>query len=172
MEAQFYRLPGTTTALHLHPAAVDKVFLKKKNNSLSVSCFPFSDTDSGLRFGQRNRFLLRQWLCRLLHCRDLDGAADLTPHAVDFRVRSAHDHAFKHHGSIRRPQRSIDFCTSVRVKHSKAHTLLSPSVPPRRSWTPESPSSSCSFCTCLFLWRYFSSRLTFPLIFSPVVFFP
>lgn len=93
-----------------------------KNNSLTVSCFLFYDTDSGLRFGERNRFLLRQWLCRLLHRRDLDGAADLTALAVDFRVRSAHDHASKHHGSIRRPQRSIDFCTSVRVKHCKAHT--------------------------------------------------
>lgn len=110
--------------------------------------FLFYATDSGLWFGQRNRFLLRQRLRRLLHPGDLDGPGDLAAAAVDICVRAAHDHALKHHGSVWWPQRPIDFCTTVRVKLSKARA---PSLPPRRSWTQE------RFCMCLFLWRYFSS---------------
>lgn len=90
--------------------------------SLSFVRILFYDTDSGLRFGQQYGFLLRQRLRRLLQRRDLDGAADLSAHAVDFRVWSALDHAFKHHGSIRRPQRPMDFSTSVGVKRSTLRT--------------------------------------------------
>lgn len=68
--------------------------------SSGVFCIWFYATDSGLRFVQRNKFLLRQWLRRFLHSRDLDGTADLTAHALHFCVRSAHDHAVEHDGSI------------------------------------------------------------------------
>lgn len=52
----------------------------------------FCVADSGLRV-VKWKFLLCQRLCRILLNRDLDGAADLTAHAADPRLRPAHDHA-------------------------------------------------------------------------------
>lgn len=120
--------------------------------------YSFHDTDSGLRFGQRNRFLLRQWLCRLLHRRDLDGAADLAAHAANFRVRSAHDHAAKHHGSIRRPQRSIDFSASVGVKLSQTHTLLQCLLADRGPWRVP-PRHVAFVCLSLFSLKVFVQQI-------------
>lgn len=130
--------------------------------SLSEFLNAFCVADSGFRFGQWNKFLLCQWLCRLLYSRDLDGAADRTALSVDFRIRPAHDHAAKHHGSIWRPKRSIDFSASVRMKCCQTQTLLCLSVPP---WEVL-PCHVAFVSLGPFLWR------AFPLIFSPVVFFP
>lgn len=96
--------------------------------------FVVSHTDSGLWFGQWNKLLLCQWLCRLLHARDLDGPAHLAAHAAHFCVWLAYDNATKHHGSLRRPQRPIHFSASVRVKHSQCTKTHSPV-----SWVPSEP---------------------------------
>lgn len=131
----------------------------------------FYDTDSGLWFGQESwKLLLRQWLCRLLLPRDLDGTADHTASAVDFRVRPAYDHEFKHNGSVRWPQGSNNFSASVRVTHSRPHTLLCPTV--SHCTSQDGHTLSLHFCTCFFLSRYFSRRMTFSVICFPVFFFP
>lgn len=152
VEAQFCRFSGAViqcwifySAAHL-PAAV------QYNTTLSVLPYLllnkhyFWCTDSGLQLGEWNKLLLCQWLCRLLHCGDLDGAADLAALAANSHLWAAHDHAAQHHGPIWWPQRSIYLCASDWLKHSHPYT--------HTAWNPSEPLSSG-----LFVWRCLWVRL-------------
>ena len=101
---------------------IDLLFILSMNSSLIDVVL--SKTDPGLWFGQWNRFLLCQRLCRILQCRHLDGASDHSAHALDPHLRPEHDSPGEHRGPIWRSQRPLHLCAPDRLMQPYSQSLF------------------------------------------------